>query len=286
MPAPRGVSWLPEGVRTYPRWSGNFSPASSWGALVADVWTRSLRGTWGPLVLLGVLVYALLYLGSLYAGAQRGAAVHTKEQLLSFLTLFGWGAVALAAVAGAPVLSQDREAGALGLYRSRGVGRGQYLAGRTLAVLGLSFLGVAGPGLLYYVSSFFIFEQHPEGWPLTIVGIALFSLLVAVVVTSLSMGLSAITGSPRAAVLLLVGVFAVLDVLVGDILVMVTDAGALEVVSPLSALAQQGPWLFGEGVEARYDFPAWWGLVNLAVVTAGGLALLLFADRVRGGESA
>lgn len=273
---------MPEGVRGYPAWEGGLSGAPPLGAIVEDTWRRTWRSTWGMLTLVLVFGYAVLYIGSLYTASQGGGGqVHTTDRLVGFLAFVTWGGLAIAAVAGAPSLVSDREAGALELYLTRGVTRSQYLVGKALSVLGLTFACVAGPGALYYATSWFVFDTHPEGWAWSILGVLGFGLLAAVVITTLALGLSAALGSARASVLVLLGAFAVLDVLVGDILMLITDNAAMEVASPISALHQQATWLFQ--VDAPFDFPTWWAGITLALAVAIGLGLLArYRPRVRG----
>ncbi len=276
---------MPEGVRGYPAWEGRLSQAPPLAAIVEDTWRRTWRSTWGMLTLVLVFGYGLLYVGSLYTASQGGGSqVHTVENLVGFLSFLTWGGLAIAAVAGSPALVSDREAGALELYLTRGLTRTQYMVSKGLSVLGLTFACVAGPGALYYLSSWFVFETHPEGWAWTILGILGFGLLAAVVITALALGLSAALGSARASVLVLLGTFAVLDVLVGDILMLITDNAALEVASPISALHQQATWLFR--VDPPFDFPTWWAGITLLVAVAVGLGLLArYRPRVRGEDA-
>lgn len=273
---------MPEGVRGYPTWEGRLAGTPPLGAILEDTWKRTWRSTWGMLTLVLVFGYAVLYVGSLYTISQSGSSqIHTIENLVGFLALLTWGGLAIAAVAGAPALVSDREAGSLELYLTRGLTRGQYLAGKALSVLGLTFVCVAGPGTLYYLSSWFVFDTHPEGWAWTILGILGFGLLAAVVITALALGLSAAMGSARGSVLVLLGSFAILDVLVGDILMLITDNPAMEVASPISALHQQATWLFG--IEAPFGFPTWWAGITLVIALVIGLGLLArHRPRVRG----
>lgn len=275
---------MAEAAASYEPWEGDPVAWASVSTVVRDTWVRMGRSTRGQLALALVLGYGVLVASSLYRASQGDAeSVHTLSAFVQFLSLVPWGGVVLAAVAGSPSLAEDETSGALELYFSRGVSRTRYVLAKSLGVYGAAFLGILAPTLLYWGSTWFIFESHPAGWGWAILGILGYAALGALVITLLAMGFSAALGSTRASVVTLLGVFAVLDVLVGDILMLVTESETLEVGSPISALAQQASWLFR--TEPPFDFPVWWGGVTLAVTGAIGLALLARnLPRVRGEE--
>lgn len=273
---------MPEGVESYPRWNGQLAPTANVAAVVEDAWTRLVRSMWGQVSLVLVFGFAILTAGGLYTASQgQAGGTHTMSGFVDYLTLAIWGGVLLAIVAGGPSLAADRDAGALELYFTRGLTRTRYLASKSIAVFAAAFVGIFGPGFIYWGTSWFIFENHPHGWGWAILGLGALSAIGAVVISSLAMGVSAAASSSRGSVLTLLGIFATLDILVGDILMLLTDSATLEVGSPISALAQQATWLFP--VQAPFDFPTWWGAVTLAATVVVGLALLGWnPPRVRG----
>jgi hypothetical protein len=273
---------LAEGLASYPSWNGELDPASGVLAVAEDTWERLWRSGWGLAALVLVFGYAAVTAGALYAA---GDAAHTMESFVGYLARVAWGGVLLAAVAGAPSLAEDRRANALELYASRGVSTPRYLAAKTLAVFGAAVFGLLGPGLVYWGSSWLVFDSHPDAWGWAILGIVGYALIGGLAFTLLAAGFSAAFGSARAAVLSYLGVFAVADVLVGDVLRLLADTAQLEVGSPVSALAQQTEWLFA--ASGPHEFPYGWGLVTLAVTAAvGALLVARNPPRLRGEDPA
>lgn len=271
---------MPEGVTGYPRWTGPLSAGALFPVIAVEEIRRALRSMWVQMVLLLVALLGVVFL----TGVQRAAGAagtHTMDQFLQLVHLLPWGALAVAAVVGGPMLLEDRRQGALELYLSRAVTPGDYLAGKGLAVFALSALAIAGPGLLYYAGALMLFKTHPAQWAQALPGLLGLALLWAAMVTGLSLGLSCTARSSAGASIVLFGAFAVADVFVSDPLANIVRDPALRLLSPFAALAQQDAWLFGTG--APHAFPAEWGLAAWAALTALGWALVAWKHPRMGG---
>lgn len=265
---------MPEGVAAYPRWKGALSARPAFPVIAAEELRRAVNNQWARSALILVFGYAVVYVGSIHTLAQsRGVAnAHTMDNFLFFLNLLRWGALAIAAIMAGPTLLEDRRQGGLELYLSRAVTRADYLAGKTLAVLGLATFAMVGPALVYVLASHLLFAQHPAQWALTPAGVLLYGLLWGLLVAGLGLGLSCIARSSRGATLLLLGGFAVTDVFISSLLEGVTRDATAKILSPFAALQQQQAWLFG--VAEPFPFPAWWGLALWASLTAVGWGLV------------
>ncbi|HLE95784.1 MAG TPA: ABC transporter permease subunit [Candidatus Thermoplasmatota archaeon] len=259
---------MPEGVHGLPRYEGVLRRRPSFPVVAFEEVRRALQNPWARFALMLAFAYSVVYLGSLWTLKQsRGDSVHTMENFLYFVNLLRWAALAIAAVMTGPSLLEDQRRGALELYFSRAVTKADYLAGKVLAVLGLTFISVFGPAMVYFAGSWVLFEKMPDRWAWVPLTAAAYAAIWALVVAGVGLGLSLVSRSSRAATLLLFGGVAVLDVIISNLLEAITRNDSVQVISPLSALGQQVGWLFG--ADLPYTFPFWWGLVTL-----GGLALV------------
>jgi ABC-type transport system involved in multi-copper enzyme maturation permease subunit len=275
---------VPEGVTAYPRWQGELRGGPAFLTIALEDARRALRNTWSQMALVLVFAYAVIFLGGLgtLADARGDAAAHTWTNFQFFLGNLRWGALAVAAVMAGPALLEDARRGALELYLARGIPHRDYVAGKVLAVFGMSFLAFAGPAVLYVVGSHLLFEAQPQGWEMAIPGALAYGILLGLVVTGLGLGLSSVARSSRGATLLLFGGVAILDIFVGNLLEGITRNAQFQVLSPLAALAQQSEWMFGQ--PGPHAFPAWWGLAHLLVLLLVGWGLLWWKQPRLAGE--
>lgn len=274
---------MPEGTHPYPRWTGALGRAPAFPVIAAQEVRRAVNNQWSRVALTVAFAYVVVYLGSLWAQTNEPRR-HTWEQYLYFLDVLRWAALALAATMAGPALLEDQRKGALELYLSRAVTRFDHLAGKVLAVLGLTWVAMVGPALLYFGFSFVLFENHPENWNWAWAGALGYTAIWAIVVAGAGLGLSCVMRSSRAATITLFAGLAALDKLVADLLNAITRSGSVQVISPFSALEQQKTWLFLQ--DAPYAFPWWWGLITLGVVAGLGWALVLWRHpRVAGVET-
>lgn len=275
---------MPEGVNPYPRWEGTLRRGPAAFTIAASEIRRAYNNTWSRTALTVAFAYLVIWLGQLWAQkVGDGANVHTMANFLMFTGYLRWAALAVAATMAGPALLEDSRRGALELYLSRAVTRADYLTGKVLAVIGLTWLTVSGPALLYYGASWMLFERMPADWnwvPLTALG---YGLLWALVVAGAGLGLSCLARSSRAASILLFGGIAGADIVLATLLSGVTANPELLVLSPFDALSMQLDWLLPEFTRstvpaiAEVTLEWWWGLVTLGVV--GGLGWLAVALR-------
>lgn len=271
------------GVTGYPKWQGTLSKAPRVWSIALNESRRAYNDQWARAALILAFGWAVITIGQLYALAQSRPTVHTLDQYVSFLGMVRWAALGVAAViAGVALLDDDRK-GALELYLSRSVTRWGYLGGKVLAVLGMTFLTMFGPALIYYLASFLVFETQPDGWPTAILGAAGYSLIWAILVSGVGLGIGCLVRSTRTASLLVFAGFAGVGILIDLLLAGITRGDMVRVASPMSSLEQQGVWLFG--IEAPFEFPWWYGAIFLAGLAIAGWTLVwLRHPRLKGVE--
>lgn len=261
---------VPEGVPDYPRWEGRLGSGRSFLVVAEQEVRRTWESNWALLAILLVLFFGILSLVQLQLLGERA---HTMEAAVGVLDLLRWGALILAAVMAGPTFLEDDEAGALELYYSRAVTRWDYLGGKVLAVLGLTTAAMWVPILLYWGGSYLILDAHPEQWAQFPLRALVYALLWSIPVTGLGLGLSTVSGSGRAATLLLFGGFFALDVIVSNILSLLTRAREMDIISPFAAHGAQVGWLF-QGMENPFEFEYVWGLVALGLLAILGWGLV------------
>lgn len=272
---------MSESIQGYPKWTGQLSRFPRVLAIAMQETRRGLVDQWSRSALILAFGYAIITIGQAYAVSRT---THTVSAFVDFLGLLRWAALGVAAIMAGPALLEDDRKGALELYLSRAVTRPAYLAGKLLAVLGLTFLTVFLPALAYYGVSWMIFENHPAGWGWVVLGAAGYAAIWALVVCGLGLGVSCLVRSSRAATLILFGGIAGMDIVLGSLLEGITKNETFQILSPMSDLEQQVVWLF-PGQSAPYDFPWWWGLVALGVLAAVGWTLFaLRHPRLKGVE--
>jgi hypothetical protein len=265
---------LPEGVHGYPRWQGTLRSGPAFPTIVAQETRRAFRNIWATYALALVFIVALFY-------APRLPSQNTLDNFLAAFHTLLWGGVAMAGIIGASTLLEDSRHNALELYLSRGLRMRDYLAGKVLAVFGLTSLAVIGPALLYFVATVMLVEQHPAHWELVPLGVLVEGLLWAGVLTALALGVSCVSRNARAASITLLGSFFIMDVFVSNLLEGITRNAQLQILSPLVSMAQLSPVLFQAGDQL---FPWWWGLAEMLLLLGIGIALVAWKHpRLAGG---
>ncbi len=278
---------MPEGVTPYPRWGGALATGERWSVVAAEELQRAFRNTWSFLAILAGLAWGLASVIEVAQLKETGITVHDPAGYVDMLQQLRLFALAVAVVVGAPTLLEDARRGALELYLTRNLTSRGYIMGKAAAVMGLTTLTMLGPVILYYIATLMFYDQHPDNWHATAVAYgALYSIAWCAMVTGLALGLSCISRSTRAAILILLGGFVGLHILVNDLLAALTNNEQLAVVSPFSAFDAMAPWLFKDAIEAP-AFPALWGAVAWVALTVLGWTLVaLRRPRVRGEEVA
>jgi ABC-type transport system involved in multi-copper enzyme maturation permease subunit len=274
---------MPEGVKPYPRWDGPLNTAPLILTVAGNEIRRAFINFWSRLALVFIAAYTVMYLGQLYTLQQSsGDSVHTMDNFVDFLNNLRWGVLVIAAVVGGPAILEDVRRGALEIYLSRAVNMTDYLIGKIVALFALTVLGLFLPATIYVLASLIFFKQHPEGWAGALPGALVYSLILGAMISGLALGLSSVSKSSRAATLLLIGGFAILDLVVSNLLASITDDPNLQILSPFAAFQQQSEWIF-KGVDSGAEFPAFWGVIVIAGLTVVGWVLLAWKHpRVRG----
>jgi ABC-type transport system involved in multi-copper enzyme maturation permease subunit len=273
---------MPEGVKPYPRWDGPLNTAPLILTVAGNEVRRAFVNFWSRLALVFIAAYTIMYLGQLYTLDQEGQNVHTMDNFVDFLNNLRWGVLVIAAVVGGPALLDDVRRGALELYLSRAVNHTEYLIGKIVALFALSVFGLFVPAVIYALAALLFFKENPAGWSGAIPGAFLYSLILGTMISGLALGLSSISKSSRAATLLLIGSFAVLDLVVSNLLEAITDDPNLQILSPFAAFQQQSEWIF-RGIDSGAEFPLFWGVIEIVGLTIVGWALLAWKHpRVRG----
>lgn len=274
---------MPETVQGYPKWDGELSNSPRFITIVAQEVRRAMQNQWARAALLFAVGYGIISIGSLFS-ARSNPTVHSVANFVTFISLLRWAALAVASIMAGPALLEDSQKGALELYRSRGVSRWSYLAGKVLAVSGLAFVAIAAPGLVYWAGTYVMFDTHPDGWGFVAFGVLGDALIWSLVITGLGLGLSAVARSTRASTIVLFGAVFGLNVLFSNILGGITKRGDFAVISPIAAMGQQVEWLY-PGAKAPLEFPSWWGLVALATLLLIGWGLVWWRQpRIKGVE--
>lgn len=267
------------GVTGYPKWEGQLSRAPRLWTIAINEARRAYNDQWARAALILALGWAVITIGTIYGRP----TLHTFDQYMTFLGLLRWAALGVAAVMAGVALLEDDKRGALELYLSRSVTRWTYLGGKVLAVLGMTFITVFGPALLYYLASFVVFEKQPDGWGFAVLGAAGFAAIWAIVVSGVGLGIGCLVRSTRAASILLFAGVAGADILLGSLLSAITKSDTSRLFSPMASLDQQRVWLFN--MDAPFEFPWWWAtLMLLGLAIAGWVLVWLRHPRLKGVE--
>lgn len=265
-------------VSGYPRWQGELSSRPRIWSIIRQDAIRAYNDQWVRSALILAFGWAVITLGTMFSN-QSGLTVDTY---LNFISALRWAAIVVAAVMAGVALLDDHKKGALELYLSRSITRGSYLAGKILAVLGMTFLTIFLPALIFYGLAFVIFDTLPGGWAWVILGAAGYAAIWAFVISGLGLGISCVVRSSRAATIIIAGGFALIEVLVGEpldftgardsVLSGITRSDVVKLGSPSSALKAQAEWLFN--LDPIYSWPWTWGAISLAIFAIIGWALL------------
>ena len=276
----------------YRRFEGDLSTLPRFWVMLEESLRSALRAPWALTALALSLTWGL---GSIieFQGL-REAGGTSEHDGIGFLALLGqlpWFALGVAAAIGGPALAEDKRSGALELYLSRSVGRAEYLGAKALTAFLLTTLSILLPASAYWASSFIFYDTHPAWWGMALLGTAGIALLWGAAASGLALGLSAISRSPAAPALVLLGLFAAIDYIVDPLafvqrmspLTALTDDPRSAAVSPFEWLnAQQSAFL---GLDQPPPFPAWWGLLGLASLAVLGWGLVLWrGPRPKGDE--
>ena len=219
---------------------------------------------WVPVVVAGVYDVVRLFAQRTFATQMAGAEPvfpHHDDFVFALLRWQAWLFASLVALgAGAGAVSGDLGKGALVFYLSRPVTREQYLLSRVGAVGLWSFLLLFVPGLLMVLLATGLAPPEMRGTELALlVPTAAFSLLVAVVFSTVSVGISALSASRATTMTAWLLVFLVPEVF-GGLVEAATGAPWVRLASLPTLLVAVGRPLFrleapAEGVQWFHALP-------------------------------
>jgi ABC-type transport system involved in multi-copper enzyme maturation permease subunit len=264
---------MPEGTTAYPRWEGVLRTGSAMPVIIGQEVRRALNSWW---IWVAITVFAMM---QLFFTQQKE---HTKN-FIQFVEDIRWLGLAVAAITAGPAFLDDQRRGALELYMARAVTKSDYIWGKILAVFGLTTVLMWLPALATYLSSFLVASDHPADWNLAPWQALLYCLMWSILVSSLGLGLSCISRSSRAAMVILFGSFAALDIVIRHLMSGITNDPTYALLSPFVAMKQQESWIFG--IPDPYPIPVVYGLLEWLVLVGIGIALVWWKrPRVRGDE--
>ncbi len=219
---------------------------------------------WVPVVMAGVFDVVRLFAQSTVATQMAGAEPvypHHDDFVFALLRWQAWLFASMVALgAGAGAVSGDLGNGALVFYLSRPVTREQYLLSRVGAVGLWIFLLLFVPGLLMVLLATGLAPREMWGTELALlVPTVAFSLLVAVVFSTVSVGISALSASRATTMTTWLLVFLVPEVF-GGIVEVATGAPWVRLASLSTLLVAVGRSLFrleapAEGVQWFHALP-------------------------------
>ena len=289
---------------SYRAWEGHARPSRGVAFAIAGAMVRRLL----RLRLVKVLSFSIpggacLLAGGVFLLWQQGTGdpfiqeVLAEEgldrfQLLPIMNRFfqagvGFFAILLAALTGAPLIAEDRRSGSLPLYFSRPITHFDYVAGKMLTVgWFLSLLLILPPVLLYLIEIGFAGEEGAAASQFPVLLRSLVpSVLLVVVLSSMSLGVSSLTKKASHAVLLLFGLSIGAGIAADLLARMVFDNPALFAVSPFRAVRRIAlelmpmPRRLDTEAGMLGDMPLGAAWTGLAIWTAAGLSILLLRIR-------
>jgi hypothetical protein len=223
------------------------------------------------------------YIGSLWEMRQRGLDAHSIDNFVRMLNVIVWGPLLVAAITGSTTLLDDKRRGALDLYFTRSLTPHEYLAGKSFAQLAVAAGVMLAPIILYVLVAQLFFAQHPEGWLMAIPIGAAIAIGWALLVVGLALGVSATGRSTAGAVVLVLGAFAIVEVLLWRLLEAVTDSVYVALISPIAGARQIIAWSFG--TELPHGFEVHWAFIVWGALAILGWGLLWWRrPRVKGAE--
>lgn len=192
---------------------------------------------------------------------------------------FGFSFVAtivFVALVAPEAIVRDRRDGMFALYLSTPLSRSTYVLAKVIAVLGTMALIVLGPPLLW-VFGYTFQSQGPGGvvdWAGVVGRLVVAGLVICIVYTAVSLGVSSLTDRRAFASI------AVVFVMVGATIVanlLVAEAGLGEqwrVLDPISVAVEIAPRLFGDRGEDMQRLDTWLVVAGCCGWTAFGAGLL------------
>ncbi|MFW2333123.1 ABC transporter permease [Ilumatobacter sp.] len=197
---------------------------------------------------------------------------------------FGFSFVAtivFVALVAPEAIVRDQRDGMFAMYLSTPLSRWSYVVSKVIAVLGTMSLVVLGPPVLWVLGYTFQ-SQGPDGlvdWFGVVGRLLLAGLIVCIVYTAVSLGVSSLTD--RRAFASIAVVFVMLGAsIVTNVLVDVAElAENWRVLDPLGVALEVAPRLFGDRSEEFTTVSTWLVAAGCAGWTAFGAGLLVYRYR-------
>lgn len=197
---------------------------------------------------------------------------------------FGFSFVAtivFVALVAPEAIVRDQRDGMFAMYLSTPLSRWSYVVSKVIAVLGTMSLVVLGPPVLWVLGYTFQ-SQGPDGlvdWFGVVGRLLLAGLIVCIVYTAVSLGVSSLTD--RRAFASIAVVFVMLGAsIVTNVLVDVAElAENWRVLDPLGVALEAAPRLFGDRSEEFTTVSTWLVAAGCAGWTAFGAGLLVYRYR-------
>jgi ABC-type transport system involved in multi-copper enzyme maturation permease subunit len=182
---------------------------------------------------------------------------------------------------GSGLVANDLRTGAILVYLSRPLTRRDYILGKLGVVLALNLAVTLVPGLLLYVVALGLAPDLFLKWSLAWLppAIVLHSFVISLVISLLTLAVSALSRSARVAGLAFAGLVIGLEI-VRAVLVAMTDRPLAHVLSVQADLRAVGSAIFG--ITVRGVAPAAYPPIVLALLMVG--CLLVLRSRVRAVE--
>ena len=273
--------------RGYRKYAGERSGVP--GAIRSVAWhtTRSILGlgrkgrhkVFPIIVAVIAFVPALVFLAVAVLFGEIGDDVRPE-----YWEFFGFSFVAtivFVALVAPEAIVRDQRDGMFAMYLSTPLSRWSYVVSKVIAVLGTMSLVVLGPPVLWVLGYTFQ-SQGPDGlvdWFGVVGRLLLAGLIVCIVYTAVSLGVSSLTD--RRAFASIAVVFVMLGAsIVTNVLVDVAElAENWRVLDPLGVALEAAPRLFGDRSEEFTTVSTWLVAAGCAGWTAFGAGLLVYRYR-------
>lgn len=291
---------MPVDQAAYRPWEGSARPGRGVVAAIAAAHIRRLFRLrlvrfLSTAILLFACIFAsiFLYTQHLDIGERAKAIIQSQfgSNILAYVNkrFFEWmtlWATLMAAIAGAPLIAEDRRARALPLYFSRPLGHLQYVAGKFLTVAFFLGLLLLVPPLATFLVELALSTEEGVflGQLPTLLRSWMTGLSLLVPLASLSLGISALNEKPNYASLATIGVLMLSFPLTAVLAHEVFRDSSWYALSPFACTTRIGAYYLSDtpppgapgNVQGMAITTAWLGVAGW---TALGLALLVWRIR-------
>ncbi len=285
----------------YRHWDGALSGhATRWLTITQHGVRQALRNKWLvgllllsqlPMIGLSFVAYGMLQAGDRIAQMEGAdaAAVRMAEGLgadffMKLVPMEIFWVVVICAFAGAGLVARDRESRALEIYFSRPLTRLDYLIGKFGIIFTFSMFATIVPSLLLYAVA--VICQPTMGylkqtWTMPF-ALAAVSIVISTSASAVVLAFSSLGSRYRLVAVGWIGFYFV-SIGFAQMLFGLTKQPEFTIVGFMNNLERVAIALLGATVRREYDYSWMWSALVLAVLTFGGLLLVL--RRVRAVEA-